>query len=99
MMEVLLLGWEAVNYNKKGTEQKVEGLNLYVAGPNPKVVGLASDDMWVNKLTNPKLYDKVTSWALEKPMKVSLVQETVIGSRYPVLTDVVPLDVTKDAQK
>lgn len=98
-MKAVLLGWEPVSYNKKGTEEKVEGLNLHVGGPNPKVTGLATETKWVNKHANPELYAKIISWPMHKSMNVNLVQETIIGSKYPVLTDVVPLDDTKEEHK
>lgn len=90
-MKALLLGWENVDYAKKGTNERVQGLTLYVAGENPKVTGLASEDKWVNRTSNPKLFDKITSWAMAEPVSVEIVEETVIGNRYPMLVDVILL--------
>lgn len=100
-MQVQLLGYEFVNYKKKGTGEQKSGLSIYYAGVNPKVKGLMTADCWIDEYRVPDLYQEVRTLLeaqdFKRPVAAEMDFQTVIGSRYPELVSVKLLPSQKDA--
>lgn len=88
-MRAMILGYEPVEYVKKGTDQHKVGLSLYYAAANDRTLGLRTADQWVDKQRDAALYDLIMSADVSEPVWADMMFDVQVGSRYPRLVDIV----------